>query len=111
RPHTEAQGTTRGWRLVNPAMEKRYGIDSMKQTAENLAREDGVAREDQDAYALRSQQRAELARAEGRLAEETVPVAPPGGEGKRVEADEQPRPATTLEDLARLKTLVGAGGT
>src|SRR4029453_9119954 len=95
RPHTEAQGTTRGWRLVNPAMEKAYGIDSMTQTAENLAREDGIARENQDAYALRSQERAERARAEGRLAEEIVPVTPPGREAKRGEADEQPRPATT----------------
>jgi 3-oxoadipyl-CoA thiolase len=105
------EDTTLGWRLVNPAMEKRYGIDSMTQTAENLAREDGVAREDQDGYALRSQQRAECARAEGRLAEEIVPVIAPGREAKRVEADEQPRPATTLEDLARLKPLVGPGGT
>jgi 3-oxoadipyl-CoA thiolase len=105
------EDTTLGWRLVNPAMEKRYGIDSMTQTAENLAREDGVAREDQDEYALRSQQRAERARAEGRLAEEIVPVIAPGREAKRVEADEQPRPATTLEDLARLKPLVGPGGT
>jgi 3-oxoadipyl-CoA thiolase len=105
------EDTTLGWRLVNPAMEKRYGIDSMTQTAENLAREDGVAREDQDAYALRSQERAERARAEGRLAEEIVPVSPPGREAKRVEADEQPRPGTTPEDLARLKPLLGPGGT
>ena len=104
------EDTTLGWRLVNPEMDKRYGIDSMTQTAENLAREDGVAREDQDAYALRSQERAERARSEGRLAEEIVPVIPPGREAKRVEADEQPRPATTLEDLARLKPLVGPGG-
>jgi 3-oxoadipyl-CoA thiolase len=105
------EDTTLGWRLVNPAMEKAYGIDSMTQTAENLAREDGVAREDQDAYALRSQERAERARAEGRLAEEIVPVTPPGREAKQVETDEQPRPATTLEDLARLKPLLGSGGT
>jgi 3-oxoadipyl-CoA thiolase len=105
------EDTTLGWRLVNPAMEKAYGIDSMTQTAENLAREDGVARADQDAYALRSQERAERARAEGRLAEEIVPVTPPGREAKRVEADEQPRPATTAEDLARLKPLIGPGGT
>ena len=105
------EDTTLGWRLVNPAMEKAYGIDSMTQTAENVAREDGIAREDQDAYALRSQERAERARAEGRLAEEIVPVTPPGREAKRVEADEQPRPATTSEDLARLKPLLGPGGT
>jgi 3-oxoadipyl-CoA thiolase len=105
------EDTTLGWRLVNPAMEKAYGIDSMTQTAENLAREDGVAREDQDAYALRSQERAEHARAEGRLAEEIVPVTPPGRDAKRVVADEQPRPATTAQDLARLKPLLGPGGT
>jgi 3-oxoadipyl-CoA thiolase len=105
------EDTTLGWRLVNPAMEQAYGIDSMTQTAENLAREDGVARADQDAYALRSQERAERARAEGRLAEEIVPVTPSGREAKRVEADEQPRPATTAADLARLKPLIGPGGT
>jgi 3-oxoadipyl-CoA thiolase len=105
------EDTTLGWRLVNPAMESVYGIDSMTQTAENLAREDGVAREDQDAYALRSQERAERARAEARLAEEIVSVTPPGRDAKRVEADEQPRPATTPEDLARLKPLLGPGGT
>jgi 3-oxoadipyl-CoA thiolase len=105
------EDTTLGWRLVNPKMEKRYGIDSMTQTAENLAREDGVARGDQDEYALRSQQRAERARAEGRLAEEIVPVSASGRDAERVEADEQPRPSTTREDLARLKPLVGPGGT
>jgi 3-oxoadipyl-CoA thiolase len=104
------EDTTLGWRLVNPAMEKRYGIDSMTQTAENLAREDGVAREDQDGYALRSQQRAEAARAAGRLGKETLPVGvAAGGETRVVEQDEQPRPATTAEALARLKPLLGPG--
>jgi 3-oxoadipyl-CoA thiolase len=105
------EDTTLGWRLVNPAMEKRYGTHSMTETAENLAREDQVSREDQDAYALRSQERAERARAAGQLAEEIVPVAVAGAKGAvhRVEADEQPRPATTLEDLARLKPLLGPG--
>ena len=107
------EDTTLGWRLVNPAMEKRYGTHSMTETAENLAREDQVSREDQDAYALRSQQRAERARAAGQLAEEIVPVAVAGAKGavQELEADEQPRPATTLADLARLKPLLGPGHT
>jgi acetyl-CoA acetyltransferase family protein len=104
------EDTTLGWRFVNPAMEKQYGIDSMTQTAENLAREDGVSREDQDAYALRSQQRAEAARAAGRLAEEILPVTVASGpEARRVDEDEQPRPGTTLEALARLMPLLGPG--
>jgi len=106
------EDTTLGWRFVNPAMEARYGIDSMTQTAENLAREDAVAREDQDAYALRSQQRAERARAAGWLATEILPVTVAAGrETCRVEQDEHPRPATTLADLARLKPLLGPGTT
>jgi 3-oxoadipyl-CoA thiolase len=106
------EDTTLGWRLVNPAMEARYGIDSMAQTAENLAREDAISREDQDAYALRSQERAERARAAGRLAEEILPVAVGvGRETRAFEQDEQPRPATRLEDLARLKPLLGPGTT
>jgi 3-oxoadipyl-CoA thiolase len=106
------EDTTLGWRFVNPAMEARYGIDSMTQTAENLAREDAISREDQDAYALRSQQRAERARSAGRLAEEIVPVTVTAGRETRVvEQDEQPRPATRLEDLAPLKPLLGPGTT
>ena len=106
------EDTTLGWRLVNPAMQALYGIDSMTQTAENLAREDGIAREDQDAYALRSQQRAERARAAGRLAEEILPVTVTAGrETRAFDQDEQPRPTTTLEDLARLKPLLGPGTT
>jgi 3-oxoadipyl-CoA thiolase len=106
------EDTTLGWRFVNPAMEARYGIDSMTQTAENLAREDAISRVDQDAYALRSQQRAEAARVAGRLAEEivAVPVAA-GAEPRIVDQDEQPRPGTTLEALARLKPLLGPGTT
>jgi len=100
--------TTLGWRFVNPEMETRYGIDSMMQTAENLAREDGVSREDQDAYALRSQARAERARAAGRFALEIVPVTAPGTQARVVAEDEQPRPATTRADLERLKPLLGA---
>jgi len=106
------EDTTLGWRLVNPAMEARYGIDSMTQTAENLAREDGVSREDQDAYALRSQERAERSRAAGRFREEIFPVTVVvGRETRVVDQDEQPRPATTPEDLARLKPLLGPGTT
>ena len=106
------EDTTLGWRFVNPAMEARCGIDSMTQTAENLAREDAIARDDQDAYALRSQQRAERARAAGWLATEILPVTVAAGrETCRVEQDEHPRPATTLADLARLKPLLGPGTT
>jgi 3-oxoadipyl-CoA thiolase len=100
--------TTLGWRFVNPAIQAKYGIDSMTETAENLAREHGVAREDQDAYALRSQRRAETARAKGWLAEELTPVPVKAGKQSHlVEADEHPRPDTTLEALARLKPLLG----
>ena len=106
------EDTTLGWRFVNPAMQARYGIDSMTETAENLAREDQISREDQDAFALRSQERAERARAAGRLAEEIVPVTVSAGRETRVvEQDEQPRPATRVEDLARLKPLLGPGTT
>jgi 3-oxoadipyl-CoA thiolase len=106
------EDTTLGWRFVNPAMQARYGIDSMPETAENLAREHGIAREDQDAYALRSQQRTERARASGWLAAETTPVTVPAGrETRSVDRDEHPRPDTTLADLARLKPLLGPGTT
>jgi 3-oxoadipyl-CoA thiolase len=106
------EDTTLGWRFVNPAMQARYGIDSMTETAENLAREDQISREDQDAFALRSQERAERARAAGRLAEEIVPVTVTAGRETRVvEQDEQPRRATRVEDLARLKPLLGPGTT
>jgi 3-oxoadipyl-CoA thiolase len=106
------EDSTLGWRFVNPAMQERYGTHSMTETAENVAREDGVTREDQDAYALRSQQRAERARAAGRLAEEIQAVTLASGREARVlEQDEQPRPATTLADLGRLKPLLGPGTT
>ena len=106
------EDTTLGWRFVNPAMEARYGIDSMTQTAENLAREHGIERADQDAYALRSQERAERARAKGWLAEEIVPVPVTSGQETRVvDRDEHPRPEATPDDLARLKPLLGPGTT
>jgi 3-oxoadipyl-CoA thiolase len=102
------EDTTLGWRFVNPLLKGRYGVDSMTETAENLAREHGIARADQDAYALRSQQRAERARAAGWLAEELTPVSVRSGrETRLVERDEHPRPDTTLEALERLKPLLG----
>jgi 3-oxoadipyl-CoA thiolase len=106
------EDTTLGWRFVNPVLEARFGVDSMTQTAENLAREHGIAREDQDRYALRSQQRAECARANGWLAEEIAPITTRAGKETRVvDQDEHPRPATTLADLARLRPLLGEGTT
>ncbi len=106
------EDTTMGWRFVNPAMEARYGVDAMPQTAENLARERAVSREDQDAYAFRSQQRTARARSEGRFSPEILPVEVKiGVETAVVDADEHPRPGTTLEQLARLKPILGPGTT
>jgi len=104
------EDTTLGWRFVNPRMRAAHGVDSMTQTAENLAREHGICREDQDAYALRSQQRAARAIAAGWLADEltAVAVAP---DGRWLSADEQPRPDTTLARLAGLPPLLGPGTT
>ncbi|MCL4763331.1 MAG: 3-oxoadipyl-CoA thiolase, partial [Burkholderiales bacterium] len=106
------EDTTIGWRFVNPLMKSRHGIDSMPETAENVAAEFNVNRADQDAFALRSQQRAQAAMASGRLAAEIVPVAIPQrkGEALVVDRDEHPR-ATTLEALARLKPIVRPDGT
>ena len=106
----QLEDTTLGWRLINPRMRESHGVDSMTQTAENLAREHGIDRADQDAYAWRSQQRAEQARQQGWLAEEITGVdASMGKQTIAVDADEQPRPATTHEQLAALKPLLGAG--
>ena len=104
--------TTIGWRLVNPLMKQQYGIDSMPETAENVAAEFGVSRADQDAFAHRSQQRASRAQRDGTLAQEIVPVAIPSKKGDPliVERDEHPR-ETTLEALAKLPTPFRAGGT
>ncbi|MBX6742837.1 MAG: 3-oxoadipyl-CoA thiolase [Acetobacteraceae bacterium] len=98
--------TTIGWRFVNPKMKAEYGIDSMPETAENVAQEFQVSRADQDAFAFRSQQRAAKAQASGRFAEEIVPVTIPRRKGDpiKVEKDEHPRPDTTLEGLAKLPT-------
>jgi len=106
------EDTTIGWRFVNPLMKAKYGIDSMPETAENVAAEFGVSRADQDAFALRSQQRAAAAIADGRLAQEIVPVAVPAKKGDPVifKQDEHPR-ATTLESLAKLKGVVRPDGT
>jgi len=105
--------TTLGWRFVNPLMKSRYGVDSMPETAENVAEDFHVSREDQDAFAFRTQQRWAKANAAGFFADELIPVciAQKKGDAKRVDADEHPRPDTTLEALAKLKPVVKAPGT
>ena len=109
----ELHDTTLGWRFVNPRMQERYGTDSMGETGENVAAEMGVSREDQDAWALRSQQRWAAAQAEGRFADEIVAVEVPGrkGEVTVVDTDEHPRPETTADGLARLRPAFREGGT
>ena len=109
--NAEIFDTTIGWRFVNPAMRKAYGVDSMPETAENVAADFQVSREDQDAFALRSQQRAATAQANGFLAGEITPVEIPGKAGPTiVDRDEHPR-ETTLEARAKLKPVVREGGT
>lgn len=112
RSANELFDTTIGWRFINPVMKRNYGVDSMLETAENVAEAFGVSRADQDAFALRSQQRAARAIAEGYMAEEIVPVYLPQrkGEAIAIEVDEHPR-ATTLEALARLGTPFRDAGT
>jgi 3-oxoadipyl-CoA thiolase len=110
----EVFDTTIGWRFVNAQMKALYGTDSMPETGENVAAEFKVSREDQDAFALRSQQRAARAQDAGVFAEQIVPVsvAPPAGAPPQlVERDEQLRPQTTLEALAKLKPVARPGGT
>ena len=109
----EVFDTTIGWRFINPLMKAQYGVDSMPQTGENVAEEFQVARRDQDAFALRSQQRAGQAISSGFFAEEIVPVEAPGGKAGpiMVDRDEHPRPDTTLEALAKLKTPFREPGT
>ena len=106
------EDTTIGWRFVNALMKAKYGIDSMPETAENVARDFNVARADQDAFALRSQQRASEAIAAGRMADEMVPVTLLSRKGDPVivTTDEHPR-ATTIEALAKLKPIVRPNGT
>jgi len=103
--NAEIHDTTIGWRFVNPLLKNQYGVDSMPETAENVAEEFGISRQDQDAFALRSQERAEKARSSGRFAEEIVPVMIPQRKGDPVlvDTDEHPRPGTTLQQLAGLK--------
>src|SRR5258708_880348 len=107
------EDTTIGWRFVNPLMKSKYGIDSMPETAENVAMEFKVARADQDAFALRSQQRWVAAQARGFYRSEIIPVSVLGKKGRAtmVERDEHPRPDTTLEALAKLKGVVKPEGT
>ena len=108
---TEVHDTTIGWRFVNPVMRSKYGTDSMPETADNLAAEFGISRDDQDAFALRSQDRAAKAIGSGRLAREILPVPIPQrrGEPVLVDTDEHPR-ATSLAALAKLKPI-NPGGT
>ena len=111
--HGEIHDTTIGWRFVNPVMKARYGIDSMPETGENVAEEFSVSREDQDAFAARSQARAAAAIERGRLAKEITPVSIPQRKGEPVvvERDEHPRAGTTVEQLAKLPTPFRQGGT
>ena len=108
----QIEDTTLGWRFVNSAMRAAYGVDTMPQTAENVADQWRVAREDQDAFALASQQKAAAAIASGRLAAEIVPVTIPQRKGDPIvfSTDEHPR-ATSLDALAKLKPVVRADGT
>ena len=109
----QVEDTTIGWRFVNPLMKAKYGTDSMPETAENVAEEWHISREDQDAFAFRSQRRTAEAVKKGLLAEEIVPVTVPSKRGNVtiVSQDEQPRPDTTLEGLAKLKPIVQPNGT
>ncbi len=109
----EIYDTTIGWRFVNPLMKSQYGVDSMPETGENVAEDYRVSREDQDAFALRSQQKAAAAQEGGRLGREIVPVTIPKrkGEAVVVERDEHPRGDTTLEQLAKLPTPFRKDGT
>lgn len=104
--------TTIGWRFINAQLQQVYGSDSMPETAENVAARFGISREDQDRFALRSQQKTQQAQAAGILAQEIVPVTIPGRKGATtvVSEDEHPRPETTLEQLATLKAPFAAEG-
>jgi acetyl-CoA acetyltransferase family protein len=111
RDNQQLEGTTLGWRLVNPRL-KEYSI-SMGETAENVAERYGVRREDQDQFALGSQQKAGAAIRDGRFREETVPVSVPQRRGEPIvfDVDEHPRPDTTMEQLAKLNPAFRKGGT
>ncbi|MBB5878447.1 MULTISPECIES: 3-oxoadipyl-CoA thiolase [Xanthomonas] len=110
----QLEDTTMGWRFVNPKMQQLYGVDLMGETAENVAARHGISREDQDAFALRSQQRTAAAQAAGFFDGEITPVTAPGrkrGETIAVSVDEHPRADTTPEALARLKPIFRQPGT
>lgn len=110
--NAEIHDTTIGWRFINPLMKKQYGVDSMPETAENVADDYKVNREDQDAFAVRSQAKASAAQANGRLAKEITAVTIPQRKGDpiSVDKDEHPR-ATNMEALAKLRPIVREGGT
>src|SRR5205085_2604341 len=105
--------TTIGWRFINPLLKAQYGVDAMPETGENVAEEFQVSRADQDAFAIRSQQRAGAAIAAGYFAEEITPITIPGGKAGpvTVDKDEHPRPETTLEALTKLRPIVRNPGT
>ena len=107
------EDTTMGWRFINPKMKEMYGVESMPQTAENVAEQFNVNRADQDAFALTSQQRAAAAQARGFFDKEIIPVSIPQRKGDAivVDKDEHPRASTTLEGLTKLKPVVKADGT
>lgn len=109
----ELYDTTIGWRFINPLMKAQYGVDSMPETAENVAEQFGINREDQDRFALNSQMKTAAAMASGRLAQEITPVTISQRKGASVvvSQDEHPRPTTTLEGLAKLRAPFRAGGT
>jgi 3-oxoadipyl-CoA thiolase len=109
----EMLDTTIGWRFINPLMKAQYGVDAMGETGENVAEDYQVARQDQDALALRSQQRAGKAAIQGYFAEEIVAVEVPGGKAGpiMVDKDEHPRPETTMEQLAKLRAAFRTPGT
>jgi acetyl-CoA acyltransferase len=111
--NAEIFDTTIGWRFVNPLMKSKYGVDSMPETAENVAEDFHVSREDQDAFALRTQQRWARAHSAGFFADEVIPVSIPQKKGgpKAFIVDEHPRPETTLDALAKLKPVVRTEGT
>ena len=110
---TELYDTTLGWRFVNRKLEQQYGVDSMAETAENVADDFTVSRSDQDEFALRSQQKAEAAMAAGVFADEIVAVSVPQRKGDPlvVDTDEHPRAGSTIEGLAKLRPIVRADGT
>ena len=109
----EIYDTTIGWRFVNPLMQASHGTDAMPETGENVAEDFQISREDQDSFAVRSQNRAVAAQESGRLAKEIVPVSIPQRRGDPilVEKDEHPRPGTSVEKLGKLPTPFRAGGT